>query len=326
MSAIGRHFDGARRGLAAISAGLLLGLLVLHETSNMRGTSASAVAVSHNTQLQAALTQWQALWSRLDSEGSRALEPDISDPSLRAAGDTAFMRYRNLWDQVPANEQRQFQLAALANSPERKARLLEPLSDSHEPLIRFRASLELARMALRQDDPVSAAQFAQAALRVPELPAPARADAAFLLGFVAAQAGQLEQAETYLRRAIQDDPGFWDARQLQLRVLGELLAQPNNTDARCLERARELIEHLGALPALAQDRGQFRDIADHFARQSKVSSPALDLMTGMGYLWAGDAIQARARLSQAAQGRGHEQVLCQKRIAEQARAWVARLP
>ncbi|MBK1648338.1 hypothetical protein [Rhabdochromatium marinum] len=329
MSAIGSRFDSTRRALAAGSALLLLGWLILQLSTGAGGNGGSSTAsaqLSQDTGLQPALAQWQALWSQLANEGHGALAPRIEDPSLRAAGDTGFMRYRNLWEQVPAAAQRQFQLAALANSPERKVRLLQSLMESEEPLLRFRARLERARIALRQEDEVTAAAFARAALQVPDLPAPARADATFILGYAAAQAGALQEAEAQLGRAIGEDPGFWDARQLYLRVLGALLAQPNSTASRCLERTRELIEQLGALPALAQDRSQFRDIADHFARQAQADSPAVALMTGLGYLWAGDPEQARAQLTQAAHAHGQGPALCEARIAEQARVWLARLP
>lgn len=320
----------ARRMLAALGALLLLALLMPRLVSLTMGTAAVSEGrePAREAELQPALAHWQALWSRLATEGVTALEPDIADPSLRAAGDTAFMRYRNLWDQVPATARRDFQLAALANDPEHKQRLLKPWRDAEIPLIRFRAWLEQARIALRQQDPGAAAAAARTALEIPALPAPVRADAAFILGYLALQAGALDQAEAQLARAIRDDPGFWDARQLHLRVLGALLAQSDSRPARCLNHTRALIEQLGALPALAQDRTQFRDIADQFARQTHGAHPALALMTGLGYLWAGETERARGQLTLAAQGHepGPGPPMCRQRIAEQARAWLRRLP
>lgn len=273
----------------------------------------------------AALERWQAFWAQVAEQGVEALRPAPGEPSLRAAGDTAFMRYRNLWGEVSPSARLAFQAAALANAPERKLALLRPLTQDPDPRLRFRAWLEIARVQLRRRDLVAARETARSALDVPGLPERIRADAHFVQGYAALKAGDLETAETALNQAVAADPGFWDGRQTQLIVATRLLAQPRQGLARCLDRTRQLVENLGALPALAQDRTQFRDIADRFATQGGPTNPAFALLSGLGYLWAGDRARAQATLAGAAAHRGRLPAPCEELILARATEWRGRL-
>lgn len=270
-----------------------------------------------------ALAQWEALWSELETRGETALQPELTDPSLRSAGDTAFMRYRNLWREVADPARQAFQMAALSNDPQQKISLLQPLTVHADPRIRFRALLEIARVHLRFRALDAARTAAREALVIPDLPAPILADAYFVLGVAALEAQDFDGAEAALGRAVVGDPGFWDARQMQLLVLGHQIGQPRQSAATCLNRTRLMIENLGALPALAQDRTQFRDIADRFAVQDAAANPALVLLSGLGYRWAGDRERARAALAGIDSTRGLLPPACAARVIAKAEEWLA---
>lgn len=260
---------------------------------------ASGTGEASAAEQAAAQARWEALWQTLAEQGVTALAPGVADASLQPAGDTAFMRYRQNWREVDAALQRRLQLVALANDPARKLELLAPLLTADVARLRYRALLEQARIHLRSRDLPAARLAAQAALAVSDIPPLWQADAYFMLGFTALEAQDLEQAATALAAAVARDPGFWDARQTDLLVLTRLLEQPNQSSAACLDRTRRVIEHLGALPALAQNRAQFRDIADRLGEIGG-RNPALKLAAGLGRLWAGDTVQAAEWLHEAA--------------------------
>ena len=270
-----------------------------------------------------ALAHWEALWSELETRGEAALQPERTDPSLRSAGDTAFMRYRNQWREVADPARQAFQMAALSNDPQQKIALLQPFTVHADTRTRFRALLEIARVHLRLRALDAARTAAREALAIPDLPPPIRADAYFVLGYAALEAQELDGAEAALAQAVAGDPGFWDARQMQLLVLGRQIGQPRQSVAACLNRTRLMIENLGALPALAQDRTQFRDIADRFAVQEAPANPAFALLSGLGYRWAGDRERADAALASANAKRGLLPSACEARVIAKAEEWLA---
>lgn len=295
--------------LSMVLGGVLWGLIQVPDRSETGGLGDSAEA-------HQAIAAWEALWSELAEQGVDALNPVTRDASRRAAGDTVFMRYRNLWGRIDDSARLAFQLAAISGDPERKLALIAPLTQAEDPLIRVRASIELARLQRRRHDFESARAAARAALAVPDLPERLRADAWFILGDIAWQQDRLDEAETALNAAIEDDPGFWDARRLRLEVLARRLAEPRQRGAVCLDRTRRLIEDLGALPALAEDQTQFRDLADRFARQGTPTHVALALITGLGYRWSGDGERARVTLESAEEVRGRLPAGCERLILE----------
>ncbi len=272
---------------------------------------------------ETALARWEALWSELETRGEAALQPELTDRSLRSAGDTAFMRYRNQWREVTDPARQAFQMAALSNDPQQKIALLQPFAVNADPRTRFRALLEIARVHLRLRALDAARTSAREALAIPDLPPPIRADAHFVLGYAALEAQDLDGAEAALAQAVAGDPGFWDARQMQLLVLGRQIGQPRQSVAACLNRTRLMIENLGALPALAQDRTQFRDIADRFAVQEAAVNPALALLSGLGYRWAGDRERAHAALANIDATRGLLPPACAARVIAKAEEWLA---
>ncbi len=310
-----------RRSLFAVTAVLLAALLPVclrGLTARLSDTRSGEVGEDREA---TALAQWQALWSDLAERGEAALQPESLETSLRAAGDTAFMRYRNLWGRVDESARRAFQMAALSGDPQRKLALLQPFGTAADARTRFRALLEIARVQLRLRALDPAREAARGALAVVGVPERIQADAHFVLGYIAWESGSLDQAESALTRAVAADPGFWDARQLRLLVLGRQLGQPRQSAADCLDRTRSMILDLGAMPALAQDRTQFRDIADRFAVQGVPANPAFALLSGLGYRWSGDLERARAALASAEIPRGQLPPACEALILEKAREW-----
>jgi len=311
--------------LLAVAAILLALLSILAAISLLQSPLAPSSAEAVNDQeQQTAIAQWQALWADIAERGETALQPEQTNPSLRSAGDTVFMRYRNLWRNIDPATRRKFQMAALANDPQQKLAALEPLTTVDTPSIRARALLEIARVHLRQRRLNLAITTAQEALAIPGLEAKVSADAYFILGYAALEMQETDRAEAALAQAVDRDPGFWDARQTQLRVLAQQINQPRQSVAACLNRSRLMIQNLGALPTLAQDRTQLRDIADHFAAQPTVANPAFLLLSGLGYLWVGDQDRAQVALSAASKMHGKLPRSCEALIAAQAEALLQR--
>lgn len=317
--------DDARRTLCAVVAASLALVLALTLVGLARPPDPDRANAEGATGAQeAALAQWTALWADIDRRGEAALRPEHAEPSLRAAGDTVFMRYRNLWRDVDEVTRRAFQMAALANDPGAKIAGLQPLATAGPAPVRSRALVEIARIRLRQRALDDARTSARQALAIPGLEPRFLADAYFVLGHAALEARDLDSAEAALAEAVARDPGFWDARQTQLLVLSRQLGQPRQATAACINRTRLMIENLGALPALAQDRTQFRDIADRFAAQSALANPAFSLLSGLGYLWAGDRDRARAALTETGKARGALPRRCEALLIAKAEELLAR--
>lgn len=263
---------------------------------------------------ETAVAEWEQLWSAIAAEGAQALTPAVSDRTLRAAGDTAFMRYRNLWQTIDKDTRKRFQMTALANNPQQKLDLLQPLTQTDDAQIRFRALLEIARIQLRLRDLDQARAHTQQALAIPNIAPRISADAYFVLGYTALEQSDLDDAEAALAQAVAQDPGFWDARQIQLLVLSQQLGRSRQGAAACLNRTRQLIENLGAMPILAQSHTQFRDIADRFGAQAAVANPSFHLLAGLGYRWSGNAKRSRSELNKAKQARGRLPRQCEELI------------
>ncbi len=141
---------------------------------------------------------------------------------------------------------------------------------------------------------------------------------------VALEKQDLDSAEQAFNKAVGADPGFWDARQAQLLALSRQLAQSRQSPAACLNRTRIMIENLGAMPVLAQNRMQFRDIADRFGARSGGSNPAFHLLAGLGYLWAGDHDKSRSELTAARRSQGKLPSRCEALIIAEIDKLLAR--
>jgi tetratricopeptide (TPR) repeat protein len=295
------------------------------DSEMMDQADAVTVTPAAEAELPQAWRDWQHLWQALAMEGLAALAPDDLDTSLRAAGDTRFMRYRRQLSTYSDRVRWSFQMAALSPDPQQRLQLLTPLTHEQSPVIRFRAQLELARIHLRLQAWQQAQDHAKAALAITDLPTGLTADAWFILGYIAWVQGDVASAALSLATAVRDDPGFWDARQLYVQVLMTLLRDSSSTTGQCLQHTRLLIENLGALPALAQDRRQFLDFIDQLSqRQPSHPHPAWALSLGLGYDWSGQQQQARAALTQAQQLAATCPNACCQAIARQAGHWLAR--
>ncbi len=303
----------AALALVPVLLGVVLGLMEQDAGTQDRARGGFRTALTDYSADQA-LAAWEALWSRIDSQGSAALRPAQIEPGQRPAGDTVFMRYPNLWTEIDPQARTAFQLAAASSDPERKLALLAPLTHHPEPRIRLRVYLEQGRIARRREDCLAAAGSARRALAIDGIPERLKADAWLILADCAWRQGHWDESEAALDQAIAADPGFWDARRLRLELLARRLEEGSSPTAVCLDRTRRLIEDLGALPALAEDRTQFRDLADRLARAGTTRTSALALVMGLGYLWAGDQGRAQATLALAEQLQGHLPTRCESEI------------
>lgn len=275
--------------------------------------------------------RWQKFWERLEQPGPDLPEPprlasSETDRARRPAGDTAFMRYRDLWTTVRPTVRQQFRVAAISSNLDHKLTLLQILAQDDDAQVRFRALVEIARVSLRSRAFGEAERGARAALALAGIDRRLRADAYFVLGVAALEREALQSAEEALAQAVDHDPGFWDARWAHLTVVSRQLERPRQRTADCLDRTRWLIEHLGVMPQLAQDRTQFRDIADAFAQSAARPNAAIHLVVGLGYLWGGDHTRARTALAAAQQARGSLPRQCEALLLERVETLLTQLP
>ena len=277
---------------------LFIGLLATYrpETVCLRDATPAA-GPEDASEMQAELAAWEQLWTELAAEGVDALAPEVRIAGARYAGDTCGMRYRRLYRGVDSGARERLVIAAFANDPGAKRRLLQPLLEAPDAQIRARAAVELARVALRQGDP-DEAEAALRRSREPDLPAVCEADRHYLAGRIAVQRGDAAAALGAFAAASALDPGYWNAYRDRLPVLVDALHEPDQGAAACLRHARNLIEVLGLLPQLADDTRQFARLALSLERLGARSSATL-LASGMTWRWAGQAAYGRSVLLRA---------------------------
>lgn len=276
---------------------LLFGLMAMYrpETVCLYGAASATDIGKDATEIQTELEAWEMLWTELEARGVDALAPEERIAGARYAGDTCGMRYRSLYRDVDSETRERLAIAAFANDPEIKRRLLSPLLNSSETPIRARAAIELARVALRRGH----LDTAESVLRRSEgleLPPACEADRHYLYGRVAMHRSDTEAALDAFAAATARDPGYWNAYRDRVTVLVRALHEPDQGAAACLRRARKLIEILGLLPQLAGDTRQFAKLALALERLGVRSSATL-LASGMTWRWAGQATHGRGVLA-----------------------------
>ena len=280
---------------------LFLALMGTHRPHVICAPDAAAAVPMAQTEdpaeVQAAIEAWEHMWEELTTEGVGVLAPDIHVAGARYAGDTCGMRYRRLYRGVDVEARERLVIAAFANDPETKRRLLRPLLESPDARIRARAAVELARVALRRGD-LDAAKAALHRSAGLDLPPACEADRHYLEGRIAARRGDTTAALSQFAAASARDPGYWNAYRDRLPMLVRVLNEPGQGTAACLRHARSLIEVLGLLPQLADDSRQFAKLALSLEQLGAHSSATL-LASGVAWLWAGQETHGRRVLSRA---------------------------
>lgn len=289
---------------AAVLAGLAVFLSVMAVRHPVVACAQSArETVQHEegdpAEVRVELKAWERMWGDIERNGVDALDLDDRVPGARYAGDTCGMRYRRLYRRVERETRERLVIAAFANDPETKKRILSALLDSTDPGIRGRTAIELARVSLRQGD----AAEAEAALHASEglkLPPACEADRHYLQGRLALIRRKPGAALDAFALANAHDPGYWNAWREQVPLLVRSLHDPDQGAAACLRHARRLIEVLGLLPQLANDTRQFAKLALSLERLGARSSATL-LASGLTWRWAGQEAHGRSVLARALQ-------------------------
>lgn len=247
--------------------------------------------------IETAVQAWEQMWAEIEVEGVDALDPGVSVAGAQYAGDTCGMRYRRLYRKVASEDRERMIIAAFANDPQLMRRVLEPLLTSPEPGIKARAAVELARVALREEDADRAAAALDEVAGL-ALPPACEADVHYLRGRVALHRGDIHAAYEALAAATERDRGFWNAWRDQVPILVRALHESPQRTAECLHRSRRLIEILGLLPQLANDVSQFGKLALMVERLDAHSSATL-LASALMWQWAGQEAHGRSILQRA---------------------------
>ncbi len=294
---------------------LVLGLLALYRPQAICMTNAATEqpAVQEDpAAIEPALQAWQEMWKELEAEGVDALDPGLNVPGAQFAGDTCGMRYRRLYREIAPAARERLIIAAFANDPQVKQRILEPLLAAPNEPLRVRAAVESARIALRHDEPEQAEAALDKAMGL-SVPEACEADVHYLRGRVALRRGEMDAALAALTVATTRDRGFWNAWRDQLPILVHALHEVPQRTSDCLNRTRRLIEILGLLPQLANDVRQFGKLALLMERLGARSSATL-LAAGLMWQWAGQDAHGRSVLIRAMNAPHRLPAACEREI------------
>ena len=284
-----------------VALALLVGLMALYRPQAVCVAAPAPVEPVAEQEdpaaIEAAVQAWEQMWAEIEAEGVDALDPGVNVAGAQHAGDTCGMRYRRLYRRVSSEDRERMIIASFANDPQLMRRVLEPVLASPEPGIKARAAVELARVALREEDTDRAAAALDEVAGLP-LPPACEADVHYLRGRVAVHRGDMYAALEALSAATELDRGFWNAWRDQIPLLVRVLHESPQRTTECLHGSRRLIENLGLLPQLANDVSQFGKLALLLDRMGAHSSATL-LASGLMWQWAGQEAHGRRVLERA---------------------------
>ena len=295
---------------------LFLGFMALRAPETVCAPGKSPPDGGDPARIRAELDSWERMWAEIEADGVKALDRRETVAGAFHAGDTCGMRYRGLYTGVDPGARDRLALAAFANDPEVKTRILESLPEPADARLRARVAAELARVALRRGD-LAAAAAALDRTAGEDLPAPCEADAHYLRGRIALGRGDSPAALEAFAAAAARDPGFWNAHRDRIPLLVAALREPGQAPAACLRHARQLIEAVGQLPQLADDTRQFAALALSLERLGARSS-ATRLATGLTWRWAGRTERGRGILAGISDAPDTLPAVCERTMREHA--------
>lgn len=263
--------------------------------------------------------------ARADSEAvSEQTRKAIRNGTVVPAADTVFLRHRSITPALEAAAVRRFQAVALAQSAALGLEILAPLRAHADPLTRYRAHLEAARLQFRTvgGRPTPAADEALArALREP-LPSPRlRADAMFLTGYAAVRRRAPERAVEAFRQALEADPAYQNAARWAIAAKAMWLDQEIGRTlgaTHCQAALEDLLATVRHLGSLVRNANHFRDMARDLRTLPALNGQAGQFVKGYLALLAADRGAARAAFAQVGEGRSTLSVPCTRVLAAHA--------
>ncbi len=255
-------------------------------------------------------------------KASDPMQPEDArlSPDVEPSGDTCGTRRHGMYPNVPIRLARRFAVAAFAQDPDLRLRMLAVLREevADRPRLLHRAILEEVRTALRAGRLEFAAQrLVELESLDPLVPPPCRADAEFYRGLVAARRQQTERALVFLRKAVELDPESFLARAALIQILHAQLGGPFPQARDCLTRAADFLDHLRGLYGLATDAPQLLELAETLAARRRRGA-TVELALAYAYAWGGATGEALSR-AERVRDRVHElPPLCGALFAEAA--------
>ena len=311
-----RTFSRPISAVWTVALALLVGLMAFYRPQAVCVAAPAPVDPTAEQEdpvvVEDAVKAWEKMWAEIEAEGVDALDPGVSVAGAQYAGDTCGMRYRLLYRKVAPQDRERMIIAAFANDPQLVRRVLEPVLASPDSGIKARAAVELARVALREEDADRAAAALDQVTGLP-LPPACEADMHYLRGRVAQQRGDMDAALDALSAATELDRGFWNAWRDQIPLLVRALHESPRRTAECLHHTRRLIEILGLLPQLADDVSQFGKLALLLDRMGAHSSATL-LASALMWQWAGQEAHGRRVLQRAMDAPARLPAACEREV------------
>jgi len=243
---------------------------------------------------------------------------DIEQARVMPAADTVFLRHPGIMPSLDAANVQRFQASALVQEFAATQEILAPLQDHPDPVVRYRAFLELARAAFQANrgrpSPVSDRALSRA-LEQPVPPAVPTVDAVFLRGYSALHRHQLRAARTDLTDALAGDPAFLDAARwlvaAEAAEIDRASGRAFGPDA-CEAVLLEIFGHVRHLGVLVTNINQFRDIGRDISGMAALNGPFGRFVAGYIALLSRDRPSARTAFSAVPQRRGALSVSCHR--------------
>ncbi len=260
---------------------------------------------------------FRQLVREIAESGMETFDNEDTDLGRRPAADTAPMRQPGLFGDEDQVWRDRLSLVRLATSSSVQLGLLESMEEAPDPRLRYRAKLERATIQLRRGANRDALALVRAA-RAEPVPPPFLADGHFIEGYALEGVGEIRGALFAYREAIAVEPEFWNARQAVVALLGRELAGFAKNDRDCVEATHLLLENVGALGGIAQDRRLYLDLASSILRYAGTGDASRQFVVGMAFRLAGAEQAARRHLLLATSLRGRLPARCERLIHEVA--------
>jgi tetratricopeptide (TPR) repeat protein len=276
--------------------------------------------VETEEQTQTVDAQWEKLAkAALDSELDDLEEKPVAE--WVPGGDTIFVRRSGLAPKTsPDAVARLAMINLIPDASLRMARLREIADASTDPLVLYRINLELAFVMMRAGQYEEARSLARDLQNADGLPQDLTVDALFVEAMAIEVMGDTKGSILLLKRAIQLDPSYWNARQALFQSLTRYLRTYDVSAAECLANAIILLELTIELPRFSTDAPRLMlDLADGLMRASSSVDPVGSFIAGVAYRLSGDKGRAIRSFTEASEREGRLDPRCRQKIQSAAR-------
>jgi tetratricopeptide (TPR) repeat protein len=289
-------------------------------------------------------TKWEKIWETLEQSEKKTnivknlaaykdntFKDALNEESAKflvAEGDTYFMRHQYSFIRVPKDVTRVFQASNLLTE-RKKIRKLQEFGKDLNPIVQYRALLEIARTSLtfpEKKDRNQAKETLDKAIQIKGIPVAWHSDIYYLLGVYYTLKREYKKALIQIDEAIRLDQVFVDAYWLKMKVLLNLAHNnqkifKSNT---LLNTAAELLDCTNSIVRILNNTSLFTDIAMDL-QDTTAGSFLKDLVLGYCYFYAGNYDLANSHARATISGLSILSASNQKAILEKVNLLITRM-